>query len=375
MSTPTNAAGGSEAPGTAENQVMSVPFTRASAESREQGNTDKTLTMTASQQALGTFDIPANGYLDALVVKVTASGGAGTAVTGEEDAPWNALQNITIQEPNGSTIPYFNSGYGLMLAAKYGGYWFGNDPRQSPVFSAIVGTTGNFTWICRVPIALGRREALGALPNQDSDATFKFKTDLAASGTVYGTVPTTLPSVRVQTWLEAWEMPAASGGNVRNVTEPPAMNTTQFWTEVPHDIQAGIDKVRLTRMGNYIRNFIFVLRRTSGTRANGESDWPEQTTLWFDKRPRDIVDDDVWRHQIYERYGYFGTPDTAGATENGVRPYDFCHDLTGRVGWETRDGWLETISSSRVELEGNFGNAGTLTVMYNDVAVAGNVFL
>lgn len=376
MNTPTNATGNDESTGTKDNQVMSVPFTRASAESREQGNTDKSLLMTASQQALGTFDVPANGYFDALIVKVTATGGAGTAVTAEEDAPWNALQNITIQEPNGSTIPYFNSGYGLMLAAKYGGYWFGNDPRQSPVFSAIAGATGNFTWICRIPIALGRREALGALPNQDSDATFKFKADLAASGTVYGTVPTTLPTVRVQTWLEAWEMPAASGGNARNVTEPPAMNTTQFWTEVPHDVQSGIDKVRLTRMGNYIRNFIFVLRRTSGTRANGESDWPEQTTLWFDKRPRDIVDNDVWKHQIYERYGYFGaTADTAGATENGVRPYDFCHDLTGRVGWETRDGWLETISSSRVELEGNFGNAGTLTVMYNDVAVAGNVFL
>lgn len=378
MNTPTNAAGSNgEQTGKGETAVVSVPFTRASAESREQGNTDTTKTMTASQQALGTFDIPANGYFDGLVVKVTATGGdhSTAGAVADEDGPWNALQNITIQEPNGSTIPYFNSGYGLMLAAKFGGYWFGNDPRQSPVFSAVDGE-GNFTWICRIPIGLNRREALGSLPNQDSDATFKFKADLAASGTVYSTPPdTTLPDVRVQTWLEAWEMPAATAGNMRNVTEPPAMNTTQFWTEVPHDVQAGIDKVRLTRMGNYIRNFIFVLRRTSGTRANGQSDWPEQTTLWFDKRPRDIIDKDVWSHTIYERYGYTGTPDSAGAPENGVFPYDFCHDLNGRVSWETRDGWLETISSSRVELEGNFGNAGTLTVMYNDVAVAGNVFL
>jgi hypothetical protein len=376
MNTPTSAPG-SNSGQRGESQVVTVPFTRASAESREQGNTDKSLLMTASQQALGTFDIPANGYFDGLVIKVTATGSSDTAndAAGTEDAPWNVLQNITVQEPNGSTIPYFNTGYGLMLAAKFGGYWFGNDPRQSPVFTAI-DAEGNFQWICRIPIALNRREALGALPNQDSDATFKFKADLAASATVYSNIPDiALPTVRVQTWLEAWEMPAATAGNMRNVTEPPAMNTTQFWTEVPHDVNAGIDKIRLTRMGNYIRNFIFVLRRAGTSRANGQTDWPEQTTLWFDKRPRDIVDKDVWMHTQYERYGYTGTADTAGAPENGVFPYDFCHDFNGRVSWETRDGWLHTISSSRVEVEGNFTTAGVMTVMYNDIAVAGNVFL
>lgn len=377
MNTPTNATGG-DAPHREQAQLATVPFTRASAESREQGNVDTSRQMTPSSQALGTFDIPANGYFDGLVVKVTATGGdhSNGSVTATEDAPFNALSNITVQEPNGSTIPFFNTGYGLALAGKYGGYWFGNDPRKSPVFSSVSATTGNFSFLCRIPIGLQRREALGALPNQDSDATFKFKADLSASTTVYSTPPNiSLPTVRVQAWLESWEMPAATNGNLRNVTEPPAMNTTQFWTEVPHPVVAGTEKVRLTRMGNYIRMFIFVLRRTAGTRANGHADWPEQTILWFDKRPRDIIDKGVWEHTQYERYGYAGTPDTADGPENGVFPYDFEHDLTGRVGWGTRDGWLETISSSRVELEGTFGNAGQLTVMYNDVAVAGNVFL
>lgn len=376
MNTPTNATGPA-ATGTGEAAVMSVPFTRASAESREQGNVDTSLLMLASSQNLGTHDIPANGYFDGLMVKVQATGGDhSTGVTvASEDAPFNALSNVIIQEPNGSTIPVFNTGYEMMLAAKYGGYWFGCDPRQSPVFTAVDGE-GNFTFICRVPIALQRREALGALPNQDSDATFKFKADLAASTTVYTTPPNVaLPTVRVRAWLEAWEMPAATAGNQVNVTEPPAMNTTQFWTSVPYPVAGALDKTRLTRMGNYIRMFLFILRRTAGTRANGQSDWPEQVTLWFDKRPRDIVDKDVWRHTVYERYGYTGTPDTAGAPENGVFPYDFAHDLTGKVGWETRDGWLETISSSRVEIEGTYANAGQLTVMYNDIAVAGNVFM
>lgn len=377
VSTPTNTTGERAE----ESAVAVVPFVRASAETREQGNVDVSKLITSSDQAFGTFDIPANGYLDALVVLVEATGGVGGAATvaAAEDAPFSALKNITIQEPSGSTIPFFNTGYELMLAAKFGGYFFANDPRQSPVFSGVVtgaGASGNFTFIVRVPIALGRREALGALPNQDSDATFKFKAELAKSSEIYTTAPaTTLPTVRLRAWVEAWEMPAETTASVRNVTEPPAMNTTQFWTSVPHDVTAGVNKTRLTRMGNYIRNFIFILRRTGTSRANGQADWPEQTILWFDKRPRDIVDKSVWRHQIYERYGYTGTADTAGAPENGVFPYDFCHELTGKVGYETRDLWLETISSSRVEIEGSYGNAGKLTVMYNDVAVAGNVFL
>lgn len=379
VATPTNVANSES--NSADAAVMTVPFVRASAETREQGNMDTSKQITAADQALGTFDVPANGYFDGFVILVEATGGVGGAanVAAQEDAPFCALKNIQIQEPNGSTIPFFNTGYELMLACKFGGYFFANDPRQSPVFSGVVtgaGASGNFTWIGRVPIGLGRREALASLPNQDSDATFKFKADLARSSDIYSTAPaTTLPTVRVQAWVEAWEMPAETTGNVRNVTQPPAMNTTQFWTSVPYDVTTGVNKTRLTRMGNYVRNFLFILRRAGTSRVNGQADWPEQVILWFDKRPKDVINKSVWRHQIYERYGYFGTADTAGAPENGVFPYDFCHELTGKVGYETRDLWLETISSSRVEIEGTYGNAGKLTVMYNDIAVAGNVFL
>lgn len=372
MSTPSNPPANTEA-----KAVTTVPFVRASGEAREQGNVDVVKLITAADQALGTFDLPANGYLAGLMIKVSPSvAGSGGSAAGTEDAPWSALKNITIQEPSGATIPFFNSGYDLMIANKYGGYWFGNDPRQSRVFSAINATTGNFTFMLRVPIALNVREALGVLPNQDAASTFKFKADLARASEIYSVSPvTTLPTMRIQAWVEEWEQPEETTGNVQNQTTPPAMNTTQFWTSIPYVTTAGVNKIRLTRMGNYVRNFIFINRRAGTSRANGEVDWPEQTTLWFDKRPKDIIDKTVWQHQIYERYGLFGTVDTAGAPENGVYPYDFAHEFTGKVGNETRDLWLETIGSSRVEIEGSWTTAGVLTVLYNDVAVAGNVFL
>lgn len=366
-----NAAKTSNAPTTV------TPFPRASNLKREVGNVDTSKLLTGSDQDLGTFDLPATGYARSVVIVVSPSvAGAGGGAAGNEDAPFNALKNISIAEPNGSTVPFFNTGYELMLANKFGGYRFANDPRQSPVFSAINATTGNFTFLLRIPLELTIREALGALPNQDAASTFKFRATLAKSTDIYATPPaTTLPTVRVQAWLESWEQPAASTGSVPNETTPPAMNTTQFWTVTPYVQASGQNKTRLTRMGNYVRNFIFVFRRTASTRANGDSDWPQQITLWYDGRPIDVIDKNVWLQQIYERYGYFGTVDTAGARENGVFPYDFCHELIGKVGQETRDLWLETISSTKFEIEGNWGNAGTLTVLYNDVAVAGNVFM
>lgn len=353
-----------------------TPFPRASNLKREPGNVDVSKAFSGSDQDLGTFDLPATGYARSVVILLEATGGAGTGAVAAEDGPFNAIKNISISEPNGSTVPFFNSGYELMLANKFGGYRFANDPRQSPVFQAVAGTGGNFTVLMRIPLELTIREALGALPNQDAASTFKLRATLAKSTDVYSSPPiTTLPTVRFRAWLESWEQPAPSTGSVANETTPPAMNTTQFWSVTPYNQNAGQAKTRLTRMGNYVRNFIFVFRRTASTRANGDADWPAQITLWYDGRPIDVIDKNVWIQQVYERYGYFGTPDTAGARENGVYPYDFCHELIGKVGQETRDLWLETLSSTKFEIEGSWGNAGTLTVLYNDVAVAGNVFL
>jgi hypothetical protein len=354
-----------------------TPFPRASNLKRETGNVDTTKLITTSDQDLGTFDLPATGYARSIVILVSPSvSGSGGSAAAAEDGPFSALKNISVAEPNGSTVPFFNSGYELMLANKFGGYRFANDPRQSPVFSAINATTGNFTFMLRIPLEITIREALGSLPNQDAASTFKLRMTLAKASDIYSVNPvTTLPTVRVQAWLESWEQPAAAVGSVPNETTPPAMNTTQFWSVTPYTQASGQNKTRLTRMGNYVRNFIFIFRRSASTRANGDSDWPSQITLWYDGRPIDVIDKNVWIQQIYERYGYFGTVDTAGARENGVFPYDFCHELIGKVGQETRDLWLETISSTKFEVEGNWGNAGTLTVLYNDVAVAGNVFM
>lgn len=364
-----------------------VPFIRASAEHREPAGIDVSRILTTSDQDLGVFDVPAYGYVRSIVLLVTASGGTGgsPAVTSVEDAPWSVIKNIALTEPNGATLSQFNSGYDLFLANKWGGYRVndGADPKASPVYSAIPSNGSGFSFLLRIPVELNMRDALGSLPNQNAAATFKLRLSLAAVAQVMGgTLPSTLPTVRVRAYLEAWDQPEVQTAGATNQITPPAMNTTQFWTSQVYNFSAGQQTIRLTRVGNYLRNLIFVVRRGGTSRANGHTDIADPTTLYLDTRPLDIIEPNNWRHQMYERTGFGGAVGTAvpaldapQGLDAGVYVYDFMHEFDGALGRETRDLWLPTLGSTRLEIQGSFANAGTLTVLTNDVAIAGPVFM
>jgi hypothetical protein len=381
----TRRGGGSAAP------LPMVPFIRASGEHRESTGIDVTRQLSAAgSQDLGVFDIPAYGYVRSLLIVVTASGGAG-APNFDENYPFSVLRDISFTEPNGAPIAQFNSGYEMYLANKYGGYRnvAGADPKSSPAYVS-GAAVGDFTFVLRVPIELSLRDGLGSLPNQNAAATFKLRATLnsgAASAGLWGsTVPTTQPNVRVQVYLEAWDQPAAGEGGSASQLSPPALNTTQFWSTQVFNVNAGMNTLRLPRVGNYIRNLIFVQKRAAGTRANGEADFPDPAQIFLDTRPLDTVPKGVWNHTMYERSGFGGraaagvltaalAKDTAGGLDNGVFVYDFTHEFDGTLGHENRDLWLPTMGSTRLELQGSFAQAGTLTVLTNDVAIAGPVFI
>lgn len=372
--------------------VPTVPFVRASAEHREPTGLDISRLMTASDQDLGNLDVPAYGYVRSLVLVVEGTGGVnGTkTVVKAEDAPFNILKNVALTEPNGAVIAQFNSGYDLYLAHKWGGYRFapGADPMASPVFTDIstgASGTGNFRYLIRVPIELNLRDGLGALPNQNAAATFKFRATLAGTNDVYtntGGTPGTPPTVRVRVYLEAWDQPEYATAGQSNQVTPPAMNTTQFWSSQVYNVNAGQQTIRLTRVGNYLRNEIFVFRRAGTSRALGDADFADPTTIMLDTRPLDTIERNNWRHQMFERSGYGGAHgttvpanDTPNGLNNGVFVWDMTHEFDGSFGHENRDLWLPTLGSTRLELQGVFANAGTLTVLTNDVAVAGSVFI
>lgn len=369
--------------------MPTVPFIRASAKHREPTGIDVTKTLTTSDQDFGVFDIPAYGYVRNLVILVTASGGTGgsPAATATESGVFAALKNIYLTEPNGAVIHQFDTAYQLYLANKFGGYGHvvGSDPKADPQFSDQAASFAGFSYMLRIPVELNTRDGLGSLPNQNAAATFKLRMTLAKVADIAGgTLPTTLPNVRVRVYLEAWDQPEVSSAGATNQVTPPAMNTTQFWSSQTYNVNQGQNTIRLTRVGNYVRNLIFTLRRAGTSRANGETDLmaADPVYLYLDTRPLDIIEPNNWRNTMYQRSGFGGsvgatTPaaNSARGLENGVRVYDFMHEFDGTYGHENRDLWLPTLGSTRLEVQFNAANAGTLEVLTNDVAIAGSVFI
>lgn len=357
-----------------------VPFVRASDENLQPANLDRTsAALTANAQDLGITDIPAYGYISHLYLLVEATGGAAglNNAVAKEDAPWSILRDIALTEPNGAYIVQFNDGFQAYLAQKYGGYLGpeGADPRANPLFSAIA-TTGNFTFVLRIPVAVSVRDAVGALANQDSAGQFKLRLKVGATTDIYSTAPDTKPVVRVRAWLAGYDQPEPSSGGVANQTEPPAHGTTSFWSvQAGITVNAGENVIELKRKGNYLRQILFVLRRAGTSRANGQSDWPAETRFLRDAFPARYYNDSIWRTQMFEKTGFDGALEAKKGLDNGVRFHDYMHEFDGMLGRENRDLWQPTRGSTRLEIAGNFANAGTLDVIYNDVAIAQNVFL
>lgn len=363
----------------AQAQMPEVAFIRASDENLQPGNLDTTTAVLGANTIdLGITDVPAYGYLRWLYIFVEAEGGAAglNNAVADEDGPWNVLQNIALTEPNGATILQVDDGFDLYLVNKFGGYLpaVSADPLSSPNYAA-VATSGNFQFMLRVPVEVSVRDALGALPNQDSAGQFKFRCQVAPKTTVYSTAPDTTPTVRVRAWLSAWDQPAATTAGMGNQVSPPAVGTTSYWTKQSGIAVAnGNNTIELKRKGNYLRQIIFVLR-TGGSRATAETDWPTETQFLRDAFPARYYLDEVWKEVMFERTGFATAGDAAKGLNNGVRFHDYMHEFNGELGRENRDLWQPTRGSTRLELKGSFQAASTLDVLYNDVAIADNVFL
>jgi hypothetical protein len=363
--------------GDAQEPMAAVGFVRASDEHLESGGVDVSRLLLAGAIDAGTFDLPAYGFLSHMYLLVEATGGSGTGAVLTEDGPYNVLQNIALTEPNGSFIVQFTSGWQLAMAQKYGGYLspIAADPKRSPAWSTVTAA-GNFTFLLRVPVAVSGRDAVGSLANQDSAGQFKFRFTYSPSATLFATPPSVaLPTVRVRAWTAAWDQPEPTSAGVPNVVEPPAAGTTSFWSvQSGITVNAGENNIDVKRKGNYVRTWIFVLR-TGGSRATGDVNWPQETRFMRDAFAARYYNNLVWQHMMFERSGYTGTKDTAGALDNGIRIHDYMHEFDGLYGRELRDLWQPTRGSTRVEIVGNFVGASVLDIITNDIAVSEEVFV
>lgn len=357
--------------------VMARPF-RAGVQAHDEVNLDDTRSTTAATQDLNVLNIPPAGFLRWLWLLCTATTAANAAaVTFAANGPFNVYDSITLEDVNSAPIVGPFNGFDLYIVNKFGGYAFSDDAKSSPIFVATTGagaTGGSFTFALRIPVELVNRDALGSLPNKSGNSMFKLRLRLSATATIYGVAPTAAPSVRTQvTQVDWWDPPATDLKGTPLAQNPPAEQTTQFWSKASYALNAGAFRQQLERVGYPIRNLIFILD-AAGSRTTGDTDWPDPFSLQFESTVLIARLKAIWRHLIASDYGYQGaTAEAAEAFNSGVFPMPFCLDFGLKPGAETRRGYLETGSASRLEAFGTIGGAGahTLTVLTNDVAPAG----
>lgn len=356
--------------------IRPLDFTRASLEHTEPAF-DKSLTMTTATQVMGPFEVPAFGYLRSITLHVVASGAddqtADNATLGA-DGPWNTIQEVGLKDVNGSWLVGPFSGYDLYLLNKWGGYEFDADPTRGPIYDisdADGSGDGDYSFALTIPVEIVARNAYGALPNMNAGATYKVDLTLNASGTVYSTAPdTTLPTVRVRGYLNAWTPPQASDPNgTPNTQVPPGLGTTQWWSKTTLTTAVGSNTLRLPRVGHYLRTLILVVRDDNNAREGADA----PTTLRLVLDGFDLKNElaDLRREDMARKYGYDLAAITAADFDEGVFVYPFSHDFDGHPGGELGHLWLPTSQSSRLEVVGTISNtAGTLDVLTNDVAPA-----
>lgn len=336
-----------------------IPFSGAAHQHTEPVTTDATLALGAAQQPRGPFDVPAYGFLRHIYLEVTGSGGVLGAGALSPDYPFNVLQNVSLVDVNGAPIFGPIDGYALLQSNLWGGYVFRTDPRLAPNY---VGTI-NCKFGVRVPVEITQHNGYGSLANQNAAASYKLSWTLATSAQAYSTAPTTPASIQVRAWLEAWSQPNATdlAGRTQQ-REPIGHGTTQFWSAFQKGgLAAGQQSILLPRVGNMIRNLLFICRDATGARV--DTVMPDPIQINWDAR---ILRLESQGYRIQRQM-----EDQAPTVNRDTGVFAFAFDQggeSGNVGGDDMSLWLPTVQASRLELTGVNTAAGSIQVVTNDVA-------
>jgi hypothetical protein len=314
-------------------------------------------------------------------VNVVSTGNSATVALAE-DAPWSTFAELAVQDVNGAPIFGPHTGFEAYLHHKYGGFRNQSDPRLFTNYSALTtgsgGTAGSGVFSFRINLERSGRDGLGSLANMNASQAYKVRGTVNNNTGIFSTVPNGTVTVRVRMWLEAYSQPNATDAAGRpQATVPPANQTTGFSSRIQPPTVSGANTIKHTRVGNYIRNLIYINRRAGTSRANGETDLANTNIQWYvDSRLLTNMGIEMIRARNAEQFSLTSpTLDAVNGPDSGVFVLPFCTEFDGRAGYEMRDMWLPTTQATRLELAVTLSNSGVLTVMTDDVAPRGNVFI
>lgn len=349
----------------------------------EGGDYDFTYTLTNAQTATP-WALQATGWLRGLYLHVLGTGVTVGTVTA--DGPFIMFASIELDDVNNEAIFGPFDGYTAFLTNKYGGYFYADDPATNPTFAYTGGTTtNNFTFVLYIPLEIVARDPLGPVASVNNTASLTLKMSLNPTSSVFTTVTGTL-AARIRGSQDFYWEPRKADKQGRPISaEPPASGTTQYWTQGSIGIAgSGVINQQLpTGLGYPWREYLYLYRDTSGSRANGETTWPDP--LIGQKFEANMLRSNfaktLWADIMAREYGHYnatadargtGSGTTIPGKENGVYVLNFNNDFYLRhPGGETRRTYLVTSPGSNWILNGNFTGAGTLYSIVNYVAPGG----
>jgi hypothetical protein len=375
-----------------------VSFIRGSGEGRYTFEVQSGLVLGAAQD-VGPIDIKAYDYMRAITLKVetTTVGGGTTTATASKDYPFNIISYLRVKQPNGQTMYSVSSGHHAAMISKYGLVRQAqeSDPRSDPSFLSRAGTAPSVQFGIRIPFELDLRDALGALPNKDAAAPFTIELGLNSTSTIFTTSPQTAPTIKITPILEAYDQPPENLDGKPVETTPPNMNTLQRWTEQSVTMVSGAFDVRVRKLGNYVRELIFLSKDTNGVRiatalpsfaTNNptQTGWSDPVQIVLDEDVKDNVPAWLWLRDLWEVWGFGGLTggattspavDTAGGPDDGVWPYQYCADRNN-PGVEDVAKYLPTIESEDYLLRGqSFGTSvSKMVILKCEVLPRGDIF-
>jgi hypothetical protein len=358
-----------------------IPFRRATTFRTALLQTTSQLLTAAAQQV--DVIIEGSGYIYGIDLHVNATTSANALNTAfNEDGPWAALDTVVFRDVNGELVNL--TGYHLHLANLYAAYTkFKDAPVRAEaapsvdtanIFNTVTGgggTGGTFRFHTFVPAGLNRRDLRGILGNQDRGQKYSLRSDFAASGAIYATAPTTLPTMNVERTGENYAVPAGSNANGAPQAQfPEDFGILHYETQsVSPSAPTGGATINhfLARLGNTIRVLILVVR-SNGLRATAEAAANSPTRIQFNLGDTPLfVEAPAYRRMLmWRRYG-FDAPD-------GVYVYDFMTDIIGIAGDELGDDYLFTNGLVNAQFQitypaGMGSTNNSLTIITDDLVI------
>lgn len=336
------------------NKGPRVPF-RQAAERLLLPCYDESKSIGAGSSLLPTLKVPALGYLKGVWLWVTTSGGNGAAL--KPDAPWSILDQVRLLDVSNNPIVSL-SGWRLYLANRNFGYqWHGN-PVDDAGYDSTAANPGFWLW---VPAEARSRDAYAALPSGNASQPIKIEVTLAPESRVWQATPTNLPTVRVRGYASMYSQPAGTDPvtGMAQETRPDAFGTVSLLTTERTEVGAGDLQYQLeTTPGRLVRGLIIEGRTAAGARSN--SVLPTELEVWRNnfgliRGPRELY----WTVEGRD------TPRAISAIDRpaGVAVISFANDLDQHTGDEVGADYLRLSTGDFLELRGQVGTAGSLTVI------------